>query len=196
MFYLKNKYNKWRVFIMEIRYDTHPNDAKHYTTDRLREAYLIDPVFLKDEIKLVYSHVDRMIAGGALPVEKSLALEAGKEIGTNYFLERREMGIINIGGKGSVKLDGKVFTLENRDGLYVGMGTKEIVFESADPANPAKFYINSFSSEYSKKKEPSTIMGFVTYIRSSESFFEVPSDITPAFAAAIPVIIIINKIIT
>jgi 4-deoxy-L-threo-5-hexosulose-uronate ketol-isomerase len=143
MFCLENKYNKWRVFIMEIRYDTHPNDAKHYTTDRVRQEYLIDPVFLKDEIKLVYSHVDRMIAGGACPVKKSLSLEAGKEFGTDYFLERREMGIINIGGKGSVKLDGEVFTLENKDGLYVGMGTKEIIFESADPDNPAKFYINS-----------------------------------------------------
>ncbi len=128
---------------MEIRNGTHPQDAKHYTTSRLREEYLIPQVFQKGEIILVYSHVDRMIAGGACPTGKPLTLEAGKEIGAEYFLARREMGIINIGAKGSVKLDGKEYVLENRDGLYVGMGTKEVVFESADANNPAKFYLNS-----------------------------------------------------
>ena len=109
---------------MEIRNGTHPQDAKHYTTERLREEYLIPQVFIPGEIKLVYSHVDRMIAGGACPTDKPLMLEAGKEIGAEFFLARREMGIINIGGKGTVKLDGEVYTLDSRDGLYVGMGIR------------------------------------------------------------------------
>lgn len=128
---------------MEIRNGTHPQDAKHYTTERLREEYLIPQVFIPGEIKLVYSHVDRMIAGGACPVNKPLTLEAGKEIGADFFLARREMGIINIGGKGTVKLDGQSYSLDTRDGLYVGMGTRDVSFESDNPENPAKFYINS-----------------------------------------------------
>ena len=128
---------------MEIRNRTHPQDAKHYTTQRLREEYLIPQVFIPGEIKLVYSHVDRMIAGGACPIDRPLTLEAGKEIGADFFLARREMGIINIGGKGTVTLDGQVYTLDARDGLYVGMGTKEVLFESENADNPAKFYINS-----------------------------------------------------
>ncbi|MBP7177212.1 MAG: 5-dehydro-4-deoxy-D-glucuronate isomerase [Thermoclostridium sp.] len=128
---------------MEIRNSTHPQDAKHYTTQRLREEYLIPQVFIPGEIKLVYSHVDRMIAGGACPIDRPLTLEAGKEIGADFFLARREMGIINIGGKGTVTLDGQVYTLDARDGLYVGMGTKEVLFESENAVNPAKFYINS-----------------------------------------------------
>jgi len=131
------------VEIMEIRYSAHPNDAKHYTTEELRKEFLIPQVFIPGEIKLVYSHVDRMIAGGATPVDKPLKLEAGKEIGADYFLARREMGIINIGGKGKVKLDGEEYVLEARDGLYVGMGIKDVIFESENPDNPAKFYINS-----------------------------------------------------
>lgn len=128
---------------MEIRHNSHPQDAKHYTTEKLREEFLIPEVFIPGEVKLVYSHVDRMIAGGACPVDKPLTLEAGKEIGADFFLARREMGIINIGGKGSVKLDGEVYELEARDGLYVGMGIKDVVFESVYSDNPAKFYINS-----------------------------------------------------
>lgn len=128
---------------MEIRYSTHPEDAKYYTTDELRAEFLIPKVFIPGEINLVYSHVDRMIAGGATPLEKPLKLEAGKEIGAEYFLARREMGVINIGGKGRIKLDGEVYELGPRDGLYAGMGIKEVIFESEDPGNPAKFYINS-----------------------------------------------------
>ena len=128
---------------MEIRNGTHPQDAKHYTTERIREEYLIPQVFIPGEIKLVYSHVDRMIAGGACPVQKPLTLEAGKEIGADFFLARREMGIINIGGKGAVRLDGQPYSLDTRDGLYVGMGIKDVSFESENPENPAKFYINS-----------------------------------------------------
>lgn len=128
---------------LDIRYANHPEDSKHYTTDELRKHYLIDKVFVKDDIALTYSHQDRMIAGGAMPVDKELSLGSTKELGTEYFLERREMGIINVGGKGSVVLDGKEYELNFKDGIYIGMGTKEIVFKSADKSAPAKFYINS-----------------------------------------------------
>jgi len=128
---------------MEIRYASSNKDAKHYTTDRLREEFLIQELFKADDLKMVYSHYDRIIAGSACPVTTELKLEAGKEIGAEYFLERRELGIINIGGAGTVTLDGETYDLAARDGLYVGMGIKEVSFTSADPANPAKFYLNS-----------------------------------------------------
>lgn len=128
---------------LDIRYSNHPNDSKHYDTEELRKNYLIDNVFVKDEISLTYSHQDRMIAGGAMPVNKELSLGSTKELGTEYFLERREMGIINVGGEGTVVLDGTEYVLNYKDGLYIGMGTKEILFKSKDGAKPAKFYINS-----------------------------------------------------
>lgn len=128
---------------MEVRYDTHPNDAMYYTTEELREHYLIENLFETGKINTVYSHVDRIIVGGATPGKDALKLEAGDELRAAYFLERREMGIINIGAPGKVTLDGVEYKLGNKDGLYVGMGTKDVVFESEDAANPAKFYFNS-----------------------------------------------------
>ena len=128
---------------LDIRYGNHPDDSKKYDTEALRKNYLIEKVFVKDEIALTYSYQGRMIAGGAMPVDKELTLGSTKELGTEYFLERREMGMINVGGKGTVVLDGKEYELNYKDGIYIGMGTKEIVFKSADKANPAKFYINS-----------------------------------------------------
>ena len=128
---------------LDIRYANHPDDSKHYDTETLRKHYLIDKVFVKDEIALTYSHQDRMIAGGAMPVDKELTLGGTKELGTEFFLERREMGLINVGGKGTVVLDGKEYELNFKDGMYIGMGTREIVFKSADKNAPAKFYINS-----------------------------------------------------
>lgn len=129
---------------MEIRYSTHPEDSKHYDTETLRKHYLQEKIFVPDEIPLTYSHNDRIIFGGAMPVEKTLELLADqKELGVDYFLERREMGIINIGGKGIVTLDGKNYELETQDGMYVPMGIKEVKFASADKKNPAKFYLNS-----------------------------------------------------
>ncbi len=128
---------------LDIRHPVHPEDSKFYTTEDLRERYLIETVFVADEVNLTYSHFDRIVAGGVMPIEKALKLEGGKEFGSDYFLERRELGVINIGGKGKITLDGKEYILNPRDGLYVGTGTKEVVFESDDKANPAKFYINS-----------------------------------------------------
>lgn len=127
---------------MEIRTASSPRDVKHYTTERLREEFLIQNLFVPNEIKLVYSHIDRIITGAAVPLSP-LTLTAGEEIRAEYFLQRREMGIINIGGKGTVTIDGTVYELENKYGIYIGMGSKDIVFNSADNSNPAKFYINS-----------------------------------------------------
>ena len=129
--------------MLEVRYASSNKDAKNYDTQRLREEFHIGGLFQKDEIKLVYSHYDRIIAGSACPAEKELKLEAGKEIGAEYFLEGRELGVINIGEPGSIVLDGKEYELGRRDGIYVGMGIKDVVFKSEDPNNPAKFYINS-----------------------------------------------------
>lgn len=127
---------------MEIRYASNPNDFKKYDTERVRDEFLVQELFVPGEIKLVYSHVDRIIFGSACPVE-AITLEAGEEIRADYFLQRREMGVINIGAKGFVTVDGKMYELDKRDGLYIGMGSKDIIFESQDPKNPAKFYINS-----------------------------------------------------
>lgn len=127
----------------DIRYSNHPEDSRHYDTAALRRHYLIERVFAPDEILLTYSHQDRIIAGGAMPVSDALALGTSKELATAYFLERREMGVINIGGPGSVTLDGRTYPVASRSALYVGMGTREVVFRSDDAMNPAKFYINS-----------------------------------------------------
>ena len=127
----------------DIRYANHPDDSKHYDTKELREKYLIEKLFEEDEILLTYSHQDRIIAGGAMPVKKKLSLGTFKELATAYFLERREMGVINIGGAGKITLDKKVYEIGHKEGIYIGMGTKEIEFASDDAKNPAKFYINS-----------------------------------------------------
>ncbi|MBQ8979531.1 MAG: 5-dehydro-4-deoxy-D-glucuronate isomerase [Oscillospiraceae bacterium] len=128
---------------MELRTAASPRDVKTYDTSRLREEFLIQDLFEADQIKTVYSHVDRMIVGAAVPVTKPLVLTAGEEIRAEYFLQRREMGIINIGGKGTVTVDGKVYDLDYKDGMYIGMGAKDIVFASADKSRPSRFYFNS-----------------------------------------------------
>jgi 4-deoxy-L-threo-5-hexosulose-uronate ketol-isomerase len=128
---------------MEIRGAVNIEDAKHYTTERLRDEFLIENLFVPEKIKMVYSHIDRIIVGGIYPKNEELILRAGKEIGANYFLERRELGIINVGGKGKVVIDGEKYSLEPKDGLYIGMGTKDIIFTSDDASAPAKFYFNS-----------------------------------------------------
>ncbi len=128
---------------LSVRQPSASQDAKHYTTDRLRSEYLIETVFEPDEAVFTYSHFDRIIAGGVMPVNKAVRLEGAKELCSDTFLARREMGAINIGGKGSVTVDGEVYELKKYDGLYVGMGAKEIELKSCDPADPAKFYINT-----------------------------------------------------
>lgn len=127
---------------MELRTASSPKDVKHYTTDRLREEFLIQELFVPGQIKLVYSHIDRIIVGAAVPVTP-INLTAGDEIRAEYFLQRREMGVINIGATGVITIDGTDYELSNKDGMYIGMGAKEITFKSVDNTNPAKFYLNS-----------------------------------------------------
>ncbi len=128
---------------MELRTACSPRDEKYYDTKRLREEFLIDDLFKPDDIKLVYSHIDRIITGSAVPVNKELVLTAGDELRAEYFLQRREMGVINIGGDGIITIDGKKYEVAYKQGMYIGMGARDISFASKDSAKPAKFYINS-----------------------------------------------------
>ncbi len=128
---------------MDIREYVNSDYAKGLDTEGLRSNFLIRDLFLPDQITMTYSHVDRMIAGGVTPATKALTLAATKELGTTYFLERREMGVINIGGAGSIVVDGTKYAVGARDGFYISMGSKEVTFASDDQANPAKFYFNS-----------------------------------------------------
>lgn len=132
---------------MEIRTAASPKDFKHYTTERLREEFLVQGLFVPGKTKLVYSHIDRIITGGVMPVTPIL-LTAGEELRAEYFCDRRELGVINIGGNGLITVDGKDYTLETKDGMYIGMGSKEITFASLDQSNPAKFYLNSAPAHF------------------------------------------------
>jgi 4-deoxy-L-threo-5-hexosulose-uronate ketol-isomerase len=138
----------------QIRYASHYSDAKTYDTQRLRDEYLVQNLFKKDSINMVYSDYDRFIVGGAFPVGRSLNLDAIDPIKADYFLFRRELGIINIGGKAKITLDGKEIELGHKEALYVGKGTKSVFFASVDKNLPAKLYFNSTPahSEYPSKK--------------------------------------------
>lgn len=127
---------------MELRTAVSPRDVKHYTTERLREEFLIQNLFVPGEIKLVYSHIDRIITGAAVPVSP-ITLTAGDELRAEYFCQRRELGVINIGGAGMITVDGKVYKVGYREAMYIGMGSREIIFASEDEKQPAKFYLNS-----------------------------------------------------
>jgi 4-deoxy-L-threo-5-hexosulose-uronate ketol-isomerase len=129
---------------MDMRYPPQPQQAKLFTTEQLRQNFLIEKLFIPGTIQVIYSHIDRIITGGACPIEKPLALIGDpKTLGAAFFLERREMGIVNVGGPGQVTVDGKVYPMEKLDGLYVGKGSKEVSFESGDSAQPAHFYFSS-----------------------------------------------------
>ncbi|MFC4597085.1 5-dehydro-4-deoxy-D-glucuronate isomerase [Cohnella hongkongensis] len=129
---------------MEIRHSTNPADAKHYDTARLRRQYLIENLFQPDEIKMVYAHDDRLIIGGAFPVNAALTVEAADVLKTDYFLERREVGFIHIGGgEAVIEADGERYALGKLDTLYVGKGTRNLTLSSANPSDPAKIYFTS-----------------------------------------------------
>jgi 4-deoxy-L-threo-5-hexosulose-uronate ketol-isomerase len=128
---------------LSVRNPSHPLDAKGYDTQRLRGEFVVEELFVPDEAILVYSHFDRIIAGGILPVRGAVALTGAKELAAKTFLERRELGVINVGGPGRIVVDGAGYDMAARDGLYVGMGAQTLSFESVDGANPAKFYLNS-----------------------------------------------------
>lgn len=127
----------------ELRYAAHPKDAKNYDTARLREDFLIQNLFVDNEVNIVYSMYDRLIVGGAKPVGETLVLEAIDPLKATHFLSRREIGIFNVGGAGRVKVDGKTFDLDFKEALYLGCGDRTVSFESVDAAKPAKFYFNS-----------------------------------------------------
>ncbi|MCD7710922.1 MAG: 5-dehydro-4-deoxy-D-glucuronate isomerase [Porphyromonadaceae bacterium] len=128
----------------ELRYAAHPEDAKSYDTARLRRDFLIQNLFVDNEVNMVYSMYDRIIVGGAKPVGEVLTLEAIDPLKAPYFLTRREIGIFNVGaGAGRVTVDGKVFDLAFKEALYLGCGDRTVTFESVDAAKPAKFYFNS-----------------------------------------------------
>lgn len=139
---------------VELRYASHPQDFKGYGTEKLRNEFLIENVFVADEISLVYSMYDRYMVGGAMPVKKQLRLETVDELKAEQFLDRREMGIINVGGDAVVDAGGKTYNIGFKEALYLGKGTKDVVFKSANPLKPSKLYINSAPAhhEYSSKK--------------------------------------------
>jgi len=128
---------------MEIREAIAAATAREFTTDELRENFLVSDLFEPDQVKLVYTYYDRLIVGGISPVQKELALNIDeKVIGAPFLLERREMGVINVGGKGKIVLDGQEYELDNKDALYIGMGAQDIRFASADASEPAVYYMN------------------------------------------------------
>lgn len=126
----------------ETRYASSPEAVKKYDTTELRNEFLVDNLMKQDEVVLVYSHYDRYIAGSAVPVSP-LTLEAIDPMKAENFLDRRELGVINVGGDGTITVDGTQHELTYKDALYVGMGSKDVKFESKDASNPAKFYMNS-----------------------------------------------------
>ena len=128
------------------RYSEHPDDMKFYDTEKMRDHFLFDKVFIKDDISLCYTHSDRVVFGGAYPVTKKLVLKGGKDFGSDVFLDRRELGIICIANSGAIKAGGKVYKMKKGDGLYIGKGTKDVIFESDNNAKPVKFYMASAPS--------------------------------------------------
>lgn len=130
--------------MMEIRYATNPKATKSMDTAELRQEYLMESLFADGKLSMVYSHVDRIIVGGVVPGKETLKLEAdSRDMGADYFLERREIGIINIGHRGTVIVDGQSYVMDNKDCIYIGMGVKEVLFQSENSAQPARFYFNS-----------------------------------------------------
>jgi len=130
-------------FSMETKYAHSPKDIEHYSTDEMRDQFLMEKIFNPGDILLTYTYNDRMIFGGVTPTTEPLEIKLDKELGVKFFLERRELGFINIGGKGKVTIDGKTEEIETHDGYYISMGTKEVKFESLDASHPAKFYVVS-----------------------------------------------------
>jgi 4-deoxy-L-threo-5-hexosulose-uronate ketol-isomerase len=128
---------------MEIKYAVHPKDVVTYDTQRLREEFLTQSLMQPDTLRLVYTHYDRFIYGGIMPVHKRLQLPTFDELKSDFFLERREMGILNVGGTGHVTVDGETFALQNLEMLYVGKEKKDVFFESQEKEKPACFYVNS-----------------------------------------------------
>jgi 4-deoxy-L-threo-5-hexosulose-uronate ketol-isomerase len=134
-----------------------PIRTKSLTTVELRESFLLEDLFQPDKVKLVYSEIDRAVVGAAVPVREKLPLQTSKELAADYFAQRREIGVLNIGSAGQISVDKKVLNLANRDMLYIGKGSQEIIFSSEKETEPAAFFILSFPAHQSY---PTTLMRF------------------------------------
>lgn len=143
--------------ILKTRDYSSERDYKHYDTQRLREEYVVEKVFGVDDIHLTYSYIDRIIFGGVIPVEKEVVLASAPELRAEHFLDRREMGVINIGGDGYISVDGTKYEVKHWEALYIGRGVKEVKFISKDKKEPAKFYI---ASSPAHKEYPTTLIPF------------------------------------
>ncbi|MGJ1091452.1 5-dehydro-4-deoxy-D-glucuronate isomerase [Enterococcus gallinarum] len=133
---------------METRYTHSPEDIRHYSTEQLRNEFLVEKIFVPGTIQLTYTHNDRMIFGGVTPTDQPLEFQLSKELGVEYFLERRELGVISIGGAGTIEIDGTKEDMKKQDGYYIGKETKHVVFSSKDPNDPAKFYVSSVPAHH------------------------------------------------
>ena len=133
---------------METRYTHSPADIRHYSAEQLRNEFLVEKIFVPGTIQLTYTHNDRMIFGGVTPTDQPLEIQLSKELGVEYFLERRELGVINIGGAGTIEIDGTKEDMKKQDGYYIGKETKHVVFSSKDPNDPAKFYVSSVPAHH------------------------------------------------
>ena len=158
---------------MDIRYSCNQKDFKRYTTEEMRDEMLITGLYKADEVVAVYSHVDRMVTLGCMPVHETVSIDKGIDVwanfGTHYFLERREIGMFNIGkdSTGIVVADGVKYELGYKDCLYITKGTKEVTFASADPEHPAKFYMVSAPAHCSYENKLITIEQADEYIRNA-----------------------------
>lgn len=142
-----------------IQRAVHPDDFKNYTTDQLRNHFMMPEVMADNVINLTYSLYDRLVYGGVVPVGETVELETIDPLKAEYFLERRELGVINTGGKGIVNVDGKDYELDFKDAIYVGRGNRKVTFRSVDQANPARFYMNSTPAHHAYKTQLITIDG-------------------------------------
>lgn len=140
---------------IEERWGTHPQDVKHYDTAQLRKEFLVEKLFENDAVLMTYTHNDRLIIGGAFPVNEALMLETVDLIRSDYFCERREVGVVCIEGDGYVEVDGTKFALSFKDALYIGRGSEKVIFGSNDSAHPAKFY---FASSPAHKDYPTALV--------------------------------------
>ncbi|MEI9956531.1 MAG: 5-dehydro-4-deoxy-D-glucuronate isomerase [Ferruginibacter sp.] len=153
---------------MQIRFHNSPNEVSRMTAEELRSNFLVQSIMKPDELNLVYTHYDRVIIGGVVPVAKTISLPTYPALKADYFLERREIGIINVGGDGEIKVDGKVYDVNKLDCLYIGKGSQKVSFKSKKKDNPAKFYLlsspahHTYATKLMKKEKASpTEMGAV-----------------------------------
>jgi 4-deoxy-L-threo-5-hexosulose-uronate ketol-isomerase len=142
---------------VKLRYAAHPGDVKNYDTAKLRNEFLIENIFVPDEISLVYSLYDRLMVGGAMPVEKKLLLESATELKSENFLDRREIGIINVGGDAEIQTGNSSYKLGFKEALYLGKGTIGVAFSSLNPSHPAKLYINSAPAHHTYPSRKVTV---------------------------------------